>query len=96
MIANLFLHIIVPMFLTIQVYNVLARLPQLSIQVTLRGIWAETKDGKKEDRSIATETAHGVGKDWVPVHADQEYVLKINMDQETFGRKVREQWKVSM
>ena len=71
-----------------KVYSVIAHLPQLSIKITLRGIWAESQDGKKEDRLLSTERTQGVQKDWVSVHADQEYVLKIEMNQKTFGHKV--------
>lgn len=68
----------------------LGRLPQISVKLKVRGVWAESHEGKKENKVINnTIQTEGVVRDWVPVHAEQEYVVLIEINKEQCGLKVR-------
>lgn len=67
----------------------LGRLPQVSVKIKVRGIWAENESGKKETKLINTSLTEGPGKDWFSVHAEQEYVIIIEIAKESLGFKVR-------
>jgi len=67
----------------------LGRLPQISVKVKVRGVWAENQEGVKESKVINTKQSEGIVKDWVPVHAEQEYVVLIEITREFCGFKVR-------
>ena len=66
----------------------LGRLPQISVKVKVRGVWAENEEGTKETKVINTTPTEGLVRDWVPVHAEQEYVLIIQVTKESCGFKV--------
>ncbi|KAL9968716.1 hypothetical protein ACROYT_G020835 [Oculina patagonica] len=70
-----------------QVFDMLGRLPQISVKVKVRGVWAENEEGKKENKVINTTPTEGLVKNWVPVHAEQEYVILIEIAKELFGFK---------
>ena len=55
----------------------------------VRGIWAENESGRKETKMLITAPTEGLVKDWVPVHAEQEYVIILEITKESFGFKVR-------
>lgn len=67
----------------------LGRLPQISVRMKMRGVWAENEEGIKENKVINTTPTEGVVRDWVPVHAEQEYVILIEITKELCGFKVR-------
>ena len=67
----------------------LGRLPQISVKIKVRGVWAENETGQKETKAISTAQTEGYVKDWVPVHAEQEYVIIIEISRESFGFKVK-------
>ena len=67
----------------------LGRLPQISVKVKVRGVWAENEEGRKENKVISTTPTEGLVRDWVPVHAEQEYVILIEITKEFCGFKVR-------
>ena len=67
----------------------LGRLPQISVKIKVRGVWAENESGRKETKAISTAQTKGHVKDWVPVHAEQEYVIVIEISKESFGFKVK-------
>ena len=71
----------------------LGRLPQISVKVKVRGVWAENQEGKKENKVINTAPTEGIVTDWVPVHAEQEYVVLIEITKEFCGFKVRNEKK---
>ncbi|XP_014672686.1 PREDICTED: activating signal cointegrator 1 complex subunit 3-like [Priapulus caudatus] len=61
-----------------QVYQVLHQLPVLETSLSIKGWWA---DGEKE---LEVDVSEGSGtrlvnKPWIEVHADQEYVLNVNL-----------------
>lgn len=67
----------------------LGRLPQISVRMKMRGVWAENEKGIKENKVINTTPTEGVVRDWVPVHPEQEYVILIEITKELCGFKVR-------
>ena len=67
----------------------LGRLPQINVKIKVRGVWAENETGQKETKAISTAQTEGHMKDWVPVHAEQEYVIIIEISRESFGFKVK-------
>ena len=64
-------------------------MPQVSVKMKVRGVWAENTSGQKETKVLSTARTEGPVKDWVPVHAEQEYVIKLEITKESFGFKVR-------
>ena len=70
-----------------QIFAVLGRLPQLRVGLSLRGVWAESATGRKEDRAVRVSEAPGRA-DWIQVHADQEYVLRVELTRIRTGTKV--------
>ena len=67
----------------------LARLPQVIVKLKVRGVWAQNESGQKETKVISTAQTEGIARNWVPVHAEQEYVVVIEMTKENSGFKVR-------
>ncbi|XP_022081843.1 activating signal cointegrator 1 complex subunit 3-like [Acanthaster planci] len=61
------------------IWNVLQRLPVIEPKLSVRGWWAD--GGEEEDRLLPTTYITGVPKDsdYLPVHADQEYVLQVDL-----------------
>lgn len=76
-------------FFSLQLFNTLARLPQISVKMKVRGVWAENESGQKETKTISTAQTEGLVKNWVQVHADQEYVIVIEIAKDSLGFKVR-------
>lgn len=69
----------------------MGRLPQVSVKIKVRGVWAENEQGTKESKTINTTPNESLAKDWVPVHAEQEYVLILEISREFCGFRVRKQ-----
>ncbi|KAL3883314.1 hypothetical protein ACJMK2_029590 [Sinanodonta woodiana] len=63
-----------------QVYQVLCRLPQISVTLTIKGWW-EGGTGQKEERPVSTKYQGGRRQesDCIQVHADQEYALQVDL-----------------
>lgn len=76
-------------FFSLQLFNTLARLPQISVKMKVRGVWAENESGQKETKAISTAQTEGLVRNWVQVHADQEYVIVIEIAKDSLGFKVR-------
>ncbi|XP_015759124.1 PREDICTED: activating signal cointegrator 1 complex subunit 3-like [Acropora digitifera] len=72
-----------------ELFNTLARLPQISVKMKVRGVWAENELGQKETKAISTAQTEGLVRNWVQVHADQEYVIVIEIAKDSLGFKVR-------
>lgn len=70
-----------------EVFTVLARLPQVIVKLKVRGVWAQNESGQKETKVISTAQTEGIARNWVPVHAEQEYVVVIEMTKENSGFK---------
>ena len=73
----------------LKVYNVLGRLPQMSVKITVRGFWAVNEQDRKKGKPVNMVSGDGLPKDWIPVHAEQEYVIKMELSRDGFGSKVR-------
>ncbi|KAI0228850.1 Activating signal cointegrator 1 complex subunit 3 [Lamellibrachia satsuma] len=64
-----------------QIYDVLVHLPVINVSLSLKGWW-ETTEGEQETRPVPQNITSGVPhKDdqWLTVHADQEYVLSVDL-----------------
>jgi hypothetical protein len=62
-------------------------LPKVEINLFIRGVW-EGRATQQEKRVHVTTGR--VGKEnWVQVHADQEYVVKLELNRILTGKKVR-------
>lgn len=59
------------------------------MKIKVRGVWAENERGIKESKVINTTPTEGFVRDWVPVHAEQEYVIIIEITKELCGFKVK-------
>ncbi|KAK2190738.1 hypothetical protein NP493_71g03022 [Ridgeia piscesae] len=64
-----------------QIHDVLVHLPVINVSLNLKGWW-ETTEGQQETRHVPHNISDG-GRprddQWMPVHADQEYVLSIDL-----------------
>ncbi|KAK3097620.1 hypothetical protein FSP39_011463 [Pinctada imbricata] len=71
-----------------QLYQVICRLPQIQLSVTVKGWWEEG-GGQQESKEINLSSKGGVRpeSDWIPVHADQEYVVEVNLQRINKSRK---------
>ncbi|XP_013419499.1 activating signal cointegrator 1 complex subunit 3-like isoform X1 [Lingula anatina] len=62
-----------------QVYTVLQQLPVIDVKMTVRGWW-EGETGQVEKMvPMSHKGGSRPDKDWIPVHADQEYVLNVEL-----------------
>ena len=59
------------------------------MKLKVRGVWAENESGQKETKVISTAQTEGPVRNWIPVHAEQEYVIVIEIARESSGFKVR-------
>ncbi|XP_071112657.1 activating signal cointegrator 1 complex subunit 3-like [Haliotis cracherodii] len=71
-----------------QVYLVLSRLPQIQVSIKVKGFW-EGSEGKEEARMVNLSNTGGRRRDadWIKVHADQEYVLQVDLARVNKTRK---------
>ncbi|ELT88015.1 hypothetical protein CAPTEDRAFT_159536 [Capitella teleta] len=58
-----------------QILAALHQLPQIEMSLRVQGVWEEGS-GQQESRQVPQDGRRG---DWIPVHADQEYVLNIGL-----------------
>jgi len=63
-----------------QIVDVLQKLPRIETKLRIKGWWEGGRD--KEDRSIQLRQQGGRRRDedWMEAHADQEYVLTVNLN----------------
>ncbi|GIY50588.1 activating signal cointegrator 1 complex subunit 3 [Caerostris extrusa] len=61
------------------IYQTLTHLPMIRVDASIKGWWDES--ATEEIRSLYLKEIHGVRQDahWLDVHADQEYVLNVNL-----------------
>lgn len=76
--------------LILQAWNFLSHLPVIEVGMRLKGWW-EDSQGQNERilPTAASDTRNE--KNWVSVHADQEYVLQINLLRINTGHQKRKQ-----
>ncbi|KAM7060359.1 activating signal cointegrator 1 complex subunit 3 isoform 1-T2 [Acridotheres tristis] len=68
-----------------QAWNFLCRLPILNVSLSIKGSWDDTVQPQNEVPvpSLTTDTRDE--KRWIKLHADQEYVLQINLHRTQMG-----------
>ncbi|XP_066171281.1 activating signal cointegrator 1 complex subunit 3 [Sylvia atricapilla] len=68
-----------------QAWNFLCRLPILNVSLSIKGSWDEAVQPQNEVPvpSLTTDTRDD--KTWIKLHADQEYVLQINLHRTQMG-----------
>ncbi|KAL4233009.1 activating signal cointegrator 1 complex subunit [Mactra antiquata] len=70
-----------------QIYQVLTKLPQIEVRFTLKGWW----EGRGAQDHMAIDISKQGGKltdkDWIKVHADQEYVIQVHLNRINKNRK---------
>ncbi|KAM7060361.1 activating signal cointegrator 1 complex subunit 3 isoform 2-T3 [Acridotheres tristis] len=71
-----------------QAWNFLCRLPILNVSLSIKGSWDDTVQPQNEVPvpSLTTDTRDE--KRWIKLHADQEYVLQINLHRTQMGYQV--------
>lgn len=64
----------------------LSILPKVEVNILIRGLWEGCSTHQEKRIDV---TAARVGQEnWLQVHADQEYVVKIELNQIFIGKKV--------
>ncbi|XP_027737256.1 activating signal cointegrator 1 complex subunit 3 [Empidonax traillii] len=68
-----------------QAWNFLCRLPILNVSLSIKGSWDDPVQPQNEVPvpSLTTDTRDD--KKWIKLHADQEYVLQINLQRTQMG-----------
>ncbi|NXC38612.1 ASCC3 protein, partial [Penelope pileata] len=68
-----------------QAWNFLSRLPILNVSLSIKGCWDDPAQPQNEVPvpSLTTDTRDD--KRWIKLHADQEYVLQINLQRSQMG-----------
>ncbi|NXL77668.1 ASCC3 protein, partial [Leptocoma aspasia] len=68
-----------------QAWNFLCRLPILNVSLSIKGSWDDAVQPQNEVSvpSLTTDTRDD--KRWIKLHADQEYVLQINLHRTQMG-----------
>eukprot|EP00794_Sanderia_malayensis_P000549 gene549-1206_t len=64
-----------------QIFQLVCRLPQLSVRLSVNGIWANENSNKRQSKGVQIDDDNRSSRssqNWMKVHADQEYVLQIN------------------
>ncbi|XP_071957193.1 activating signal cointegrator 1 complex subunit 3-like [Antedon mediterranea] len=62
-----------------EAWDMLHKLPMIQMETNMQGLWINSTEN--EQRSVPTTFIRGIpkDKDYIKVHADQEYVLSINL-----------------
>ena len=61
-----------------QIFTVLNQLPQIDVKISVKGWWAGSRTGE-EVRPVSQGGLRNPDDAWIEVHADQEYVLNVNL-----------------
>ncbi|MBN3311110.1 ASCC3 protein, partial [Amia calva] len=73
-----------------QAWNFVSHLPVIEVGMSIKGWW-EDAEGQTERRLPTGVSDIRNDKNWVSVHADQEYMLQINMRRTNIGQQRRKQ-----
>uniref|UniRef100_A0A8C9KW72 Activating signal cointegrator 1 complex subunit 3 n=1 Tax=Serinus canaria TaxID=9135 RepID=A0A8C9KW72_SERCA len=68
-----------------QAWNFLCRLPILNVSLSIKGSWDEAVQPQNEVPVPSWTTDTRDDKRWIKLHADQEYVLQINLHRTQMG-----------
>lgn len=72
----------------LQAWNFLSRLPILNISLSIKGCWDDAVQPQNEVPVPLLTTDTRDDKRWIKLHADQEYVLQINLQRTQMGYQV--------
>lgn len=72
----------------LQAWNFLCRLPILNISLSIRGSWDDAVQPQNEVPVPSWTADTRDDKRWIKLHADQEYVLQINLHRTQMGYQV--------
>ncbi|KAG7336122.1 hypothetical protein KOW79_000815 [Hemibagrus wyckioides] len=73
-----------------QTWAFLSHLPVLEVSLTVKGWWNGCEE--QTERALSTSVTNiREQSSWLPVHADQEYVLQVSMQRLNAGRQRRKQ-----
>jgi activating signal cointegrator complex subunit 3 len=61
-----------------QLFAALTQLPEIDVRLSIRGWWAGRQNSEQE-RTISHGGLRNPNDAWMPVHADQEYILNVNL-----------------
>ena len=62
-------------------------MPKIELNLFVRGIWEGNSE--QQQRRVKTGTSRMGEEDWIQVHADQEYVLRVELNRLPGDEKVR-------
>ncbi|ESO93256.1 hypothetical protein LOTGIDRAFT_189896 [Lottia gigantea] len=79
-----------------QVYNALSQLPQINVNISIKGWWAAHFQSSKLYFLINILGGRRKDEDWIQVHADQEYALHIKLYRNKKAKVTRGDSKVCM
>ncbi|NXH40384.1 ASCC3 protein, partial [Dicaeum eximium] len=68
-----------------QAWNFLCRLPILDVSLSIKGSWDDAVQPQNEVSVPSSTTDTRDDKRWIKLHADQEYVLQINLHRTQMG-----------
>ncbi|XP_075603901.1 activating signal cointegrator 1 complex subunit 3 [Balearica regulorum gibbericeps] len=68
-----------------QAWNFLCRLPILNVSLSIKGCWDDPVQAQNEVPVPSLITDSRDDKRWIKLHADQEYVLQINLQRTQMG-----------
>lgn len=72
----------------LQAWNFLCRLPILNVSLSIKGCWDDSVQPQNEVPVPSLTTDMRDDKRWIRLHADQEYVLQINLQRTQMGYQV--------
>jgi hypothetical protein len=61
-------------------------LPKVEVKLFVRGVWEG--HATKQEKRVDVTTGRVGQENWVQVHADQEYVVRIELNRVLTGKKV--------
>ena len=64
----------------------LSILPKVEVKLSVQGVWEGS--GTQEEKRVHVTTGRVGEENWLQVHADQEYVVRIELNQILSGKKV--------
>nr|XP_023662018.1 activating signal cointegrator 1 complex subunit 3 [Paramormyrops kingsleyae]XP_023662019.1 activating signal cointegrator 1 complex subunit 3 [Paramormyrops kingsleyae]XP_023662021.1 activating signal cointegrator 1 complex subunit 3 [Paramormyrops kingsleyae] len=73
-----------------QAWSFLSQLPVVEVRMSVKGLWEDCRE--RTERPLPTTTSNIRSEtSWLPVHADQEYVLQVNLRRINIGQQKRKQ-----
>ncbi|XP_049674277.1 activating signal cointegrator 1 complex subunit 3 isoform X2 [Accipiter gentilis] len=76
-----------------QAWNFLCRLPILNVSLSIKGCWDDPVQPQNEVPVPSLTTDARDDKRWIKLHADQEYVLQVNLQRTQMGYQGKQESK---